>query len=319
MCWANENWTRRWDGHDKAILVQQDYSDEDDREHIRALIPVLQDERYIRVNGKPLLLIYRTEIMPDPGRTAEIWRKECREAGLGEIFLCRVESFSKCDPHEIGFDAAVEFAPDWGNLGPRLQADSNLLEDCGDGIEEACEAHRLFDYRALSRTMMAKETPPYKWIRGVTPCWDNTARRKVDAFIFHGSEPDKYRDWLGRAIEYTDQHLFGEERLVFVNAWNEWAEGNHLEPDEKTGLGYLEATREALEESTAREAARDGSHGIISMSQMAGKLADSEIRLEELQARLEQSEQKIEEIYSSTSWRLSAPVRWVKKRLLKRK
>ena len=314
ICWANENWTRRWDGQDKAILMQQDYSEEDDREHIRSLLPILRDERYIRINGKPLLLIYRTEIMPDPARTADIWREEVRQAGLGEILLCRVESFSKCEPAGINFDAAVEFAPDWSSLGPRLRADSKKLREAGGDAGQVCEDHFLFDYQTLAETMMAKEPPAWKWLRCVTPSWDNTARRKKDACVFLDSNPEKYRSWLNRAIENTDARLLGEERVVFINAWNEWAEGNHLEPDRKFGRGYLEATREALEQ--ARESARAGRHGFVSMGQLAHALADSKNRQSELQTRLEQKDREIEEMLKSTSWRITAPLRWIKERLL---
>ncbi|MCW8926765.1 MAG: glycoside hydrolase family 99-like domain-containing protein, partial [Xanthomonadales bacterium] len=83
ICWANENWTRRWDGKDREILMQQNYSEQDDRDHIRTLIPIFQDPRYIRINGKPFFLVYRTSDLPDPARTAEIWREEARNAGLG--------------------------------------------------------------------------------------------------------------------------------------------------------------------------------------------------------------------------------------------
>ena len=87
--------------------MHQEYSEEDDIRHIRSLLPVFEDKRYIRVNGKPLFLVYRTDSIPDPARTAEIWREEARQAGVGELYLCRVESFVKSDPHEIGFDAGV--------------------------------------------------------------------------------------------------------------------------------------------------------------------------------------------------------------------
>jgi hypothetical protein len=316
LCWANENWTRRWDGHDQHILIAQEYGEEDDREHIRSLIPVLQDPRYIRVYGKPLLLVYRTELMPDPARTAEIWREEARAAGLGEIHLCRVESFQKCDPREIGFDASVEFAPDWGNLGPRLKAGSQALAACGDGVEEACETHNLYDYQALADTMLAKEAPDWTWHRCVTPCWDNTARRKKDAFIFHGSDPRKYAAWLQRAIDDSSRRLPGEERLVFVNAWNEWAEGNHLEPDERFGRAYLEATAGVLQaDREAFESLRAGGPVVRSMGQLTQALADARIRQDELQARLEEKERELQEVLNSNSWRITAPVRWLRRRL----
>jgi glycosyltransferase involved in cell wall biosynthesis len=316
LCWANENWTRRWDGHDRHILIAQDYGEDDDRAHIRSLIPIFRDPRYIRVYGKPLLLVYRTELMPDPGRTAEIWREEAHAAGIGEIYLCRVESFHKCDPRDIGFDAAVEFAPDWCNLGPRLDAKSKALAECGAGVEEACEKHNLYDYQVLADTMMAKKPPAWKWHRCVTPCWDNTARRKKDAFIFHGSDPRKYASWLNRAIDDSSRRLPGEERLVFINAWNEWAEGNHLEPDRRYGRSYLEATAVTLRAGReAFEAAQAGGPAMRSMGQLTQALADVRMRRDELQERLEQREQELEELLNSTSWRITAPMRWLKRRL----
>jgi len=99
-------------------LLSQQYSDEDDLHHIQSLIPAFRDKRYIRINGKPLFLVYRTELLPNPARTAEIWRETAVRAGIEDLYLVRVEGFVRnIDPHSIGFDAAVEFAPDWERLG----------------------------------------------------------------------------------------------------------------------------------------------------------------------------------------------------------
>jgi hypothetical protein len=109
LCWANENWTRRWDGAEHEVLLQQRYSAEDDRAHIEHLLSAFADSRYIRVDGKPLFLVYRTELLPDPARTAEIWRTSALTAGIGDLYLARVENFiPDVDPKTIGFDAAVE-------------------------------------------------------------------------------------------------------------------------------------------------------------------------------------------------------------------
>ena len=130
-----------------------------------------------------------------------------------------------------------------------------------------------------------------------------------------GSEPHKYRAWLGRAISDTTSRFSGEERLVFINAWNEWAEGNHLEPDQKFGRGYLEATRAALDSSrSAYESLHSGAHAIRSMAQLTNELAEARSSQEELLTRLEQKEQKLQEMLESTSWRITAPVRWLKTR-----
>src|SRR5450755_1537677 len=118
LCWANENWTRVWDGGEQNVLLQQHYSAQDDLAHIQALIPALADPRYIRINGRPLLLVYRTELLPEPARTAEIWRAEALRGGVGDLYLARVENFvSSVDPASIGFDAAVEFAPLGAQVG----------------------------------------------------------------------------------------------------------------------------------------------------------------------------------------------------------
>lgn len=310
ICWANENWTRRWDGEDQQVLIRQQYSEEDDRRHIQMLMPIFEDKRYMRVNGKPLFLVYRTENIPNPARTAEIWREEARKAGIGELYLCRVESIGKCDPKAINFDAALEFAPDWWNKGPQLKADSELLAQAGDGVKEVCDNNFVHSYPALADTMMAKAIPDYKWFRCVTPGWDNWARRTKGANIYINSTPEKYQSWLSRAISNSNGRLLGEERIVFINAWNEWAEGNHLEPDQKFGHAYLEATRQAPSDSQlAADLRRVGASGDVRMSQLMSQLVTYKHQLNESQGR-------IEEMLNSTSWRSTVPLRWAKLKLL---
>src|SRR5438477_3567115 len=249
LCWANENWTRVWDGGEQDILLQQHYSTDDDRAHIQALMPAFADTRYFRIDGRPLFLVYRTELLPEPARTADIWRSEVSKAGLGDLYLARVENFaSRVDPRAIGFDASVEFAPDGANVGKikfrgpihRMLARSGLLPGVYvDG--------KVVNYRAMMLGMLAKPDPPFKRFHCVTPMWDNTARRHTGARIYIGSTPNLYEEWLTETAKQTIDKFPPEERIVFVNAWNEWAEGCHLEPDLKWGRQYLEATKAALE------------------------------------------------------------------------
>jgi hypothetical protein len=230
LCWANENWTRVWDGGDEQILIQQEYGEEDDRNHIRWLVRAFQDKRYIRVWDKPLFLVYRANRLPDPQRTADIWRDEARKAGIGEICLGRVESFpDECgDPREIGFDVAVEFQPDWSSLHAPLQRRST----------------NVHDYWAVVQRTLQKEVPPYRRFPCVMPSWDNSPRRKGGATILRGATPAHYEQWLGTVLRGLMRRA-PDERIVFINAWNEWGEGNHLEPCQRWGRGYLEATRTA--------------------------------------------------------------------------
>jgi lipopolysaccharide biosynthesis protein len=249
LCWANENWTRAWDGGDREVLMGQQYNHEDDLAHIRSLVPALRDPRYIRVGGKALLLVYRTEVLPDPARTAEIWRSEARAAGAGELHLARVESFSSdVDPASIGFDAAVEFAPDWRQLGrPKFHDLWHRVAVKAGFADRWVLENIVTDYDELVERMMAKPAPGFRRIRCVTPGFDNSARRSRNAVVFMGATPDQYGRWLRAVIAAARQSLpAGEDKLVFLNAWNEWGEGNYLEPDLKWGRRFLEATRDAL-------------------------------------------------------------------------
>lgn len=248
LCWANENWTRVWDGGEKNVLLGQTYSHEDDRAHIQSLLPAFADERYIRVNGKPVFLVYRTGLLPDPKKTAEIWREEARKAGFDDLYLIRVESHGDTTaPATLGFDASVEFAPFNGlNVPAEGKSRTGRMLTKIPLLKPAFEQHNIYDYRRVAQSMWKRPDSTYKRFPSVTPGWDNTARRSVNATILANPSPDVYREWLSTAVTRACARFHGDERLVFINAWNEWAEGNHLEPCTKWGHAYLEATRSVL-------------------------------------------------------------------------
>ncbi len=248
LCWANENWTRAWDGRTGENLLVQNYSEDDDRAHITWLVEAFSDPRYIQVDGKPLFLVYRAGLLPHPRRTAEIWREEALKLGI-EIFLCRVESLvaeKNIDPADTGFDAAVDFQPDWSNLGQPLHRSAwhKILLSLGL-TEKAYAVHNIFKYHQVVENMLKRPAPNYKRIPCINPSWDNSPRRKRDAVMLLDSTPEVYEEWLRQTIKMGQSQ--NNEGLIFINAWNEWAEGNHLEPDQKFGRAYLEATRRALE------------------------------------------------------------------------
>jgi lipopolysaccharide biosynthesis protein len=249
LCWPNENWTRRWDGQDQDILAGQIYSEDDDRQHLRYLATAFQDRRYIRINGRPLFLVYRASQIPDPAATAKTWRDEAQQLGIGEIFLATVESYPNehNDPATIGFDVSIEFQPDWSQLGQPLQKGRQWsLARKLKLTEPAYGTNNVYDYATIVDRMLAKPPTPYKRFPCVTPAWDNTARRqRGNATIFRNSTPELYQRWLTTIVQRELSNP-NSDRIIFINAWNEWAEGNHLEPCQKWGHAYLEATQAAL-------------------------------------------------------------------------
>lgn len=238
ICWANENWTRRWDGLDNEVLLAQNYSAEDDLAFIKSLEPLLRDKRYIRVDGLPMVILYRPSLLPDAAATLVRWREYCREVGIGELFLCMVQ-FDKLDPREFGFDAAVEFPPH--KVAANIPCINETLE-----IANANYAGYVVDYQDVVDRAALEPTPEFPLIRGVFPSWDNDARKPGRGYTVANSSPAKYRTWLRSSIEYARANPVKGESLVFINAWNEWAEGAHLEPDRRYGYAYLEATKQAL-------------------------------------------------------------------------
>lgn len=244
LCWANENWTRIWDGGTKHKLMVQYHCPDDDLAHIRALAPAFADKRYVRIDGRPVFGVYRASELPDPKRTCDIWREECVRLGVGEPYLVRIEAFGdddREDPAWQGFDAGVEFNPDAFRLGRRRHATlPHRLARKAFHRKSAYRMNYVYSYERVVDLALAAQQPAWKRFRGVTPGWDNSARRRFHARILHGSTPALYEKWVRGVVRQFTPYS-PEENLVFVNAWNEWAEGNHLEPDLQWGRAYLEA------------------------------------------------------------------------------
>jgi hypothetical protein len=248
LCWANENWTRRWDGKDEEILIRQDYNFEDDKEHIRWLCEkVFCDERYIRVDNCPVFVVYRPDLFPDIQKTVKLWREiAIKEYGFKDIYLCFTESFqNKINPEKINFDAAIEFAPH-EVLKTHIQKSKNQK------IKEKLYLSKrkkisFRDFKEGVKNSINRAVPEYKFYRCVTPSWDNTARRNENATICLGSNPELYYGWLKNTILHF-KPFSQDENFIFINAMNEWAEGNHLEPCIKYGRQYLEATKKAFKD-----------------------------------------------------------------------
>ena len=236
LCWANENWTRRWDAAEHQVLIAQRYLPEDDTEFIKSLQPFFTDPRYIRVEGKPFLIVYRPQHLPDAKKTVAIWRDYCRTSGIGEIHLCAALTHGNLDYAQFGFDSGVEFPPH--NLQCGNQAGRLSFHEPFNGY--------VVEYAEVASDYLKRRYEQPNVFRGVFPAWDNTARTGSRAVIVLGSSPENYEHWLAESIRRTAQDFPDGDRLVFVNAWNEWAEGCHLEPDRKYGRAFLEATLTAI-------------------------------------------------------------------------
>ena len=249
LCWANENWTRAWDGGEKEILIKQNYSSEDDREHIKYLLKnVFSDPRYIRINNKPVFAIYRSGLFPDIEQTFKVWREEAAKEGV-ELYLCRFESFGQNGAKHltVGFDAAIDFQPLGAPLNKYIKNNIRLrifnkLKRIFIPKNYICKV----SYKKYVKFLCSQDFPSYKQYPCITPMWDNSARRKTNIFMLKGSTPKLYAKWfthiMNKFIPYSQ-----EENFIFINAWNEWAEGNHLEPDRKWGKQYLEMTKKVID------------------------------------------------------------------------
>jgi len=238
--WANENWTRTWNGSEKTVLMGQKHSAEDDIAFATALEPALRDPRYIRINGRPLLMLYRPGLLPDAAATVVRWRRHFIKSGVGDPYLVMPQAFGDNDPNVYGIDAAAGFPPhrfgwDLPSITPMLE----LLDPEFRGI--------VYSYEAMAnRAMALRSGTEFKLFHGVCPGWDNEPRRPGRGATFAGSTPKAYGRWLDDACRKALQEPNPEERIVFINAWNEWAEGAHLEPDRHYGYAYLRETARIL-------------------------------------------------------------------------
>jgi lipopolysaccharide biosynthesis protein len=253
LCWANENWTKAWDGMDREVLLEQHYSQADDEAHIAALMPALADPRCIRIGGRPLFIVYKANQLPDPKRTFDTWRSAALRAGVGELCLAQFEADgggTARPPSEIGLDYSIEFTPDWRNLAGQIyRTPLSKLALVVGLLPQGYRHNRVCDYESVAKRMAAKSGPAYPYLRCVSPGFDNSSRRAKKATILVNNTPEAFEDWLNAALEWTRSHNKPEEQVVFINAWNEWAEGNHLEPDAKNGRSFLQAAQRAIARS----------------------------------------------------------------------
>jgi glycosyltransferase involved in cell wall biosynthesis len=239
LMWANENWTRRWDGSDEQVLISQDYRSEDEAGLLACFARHFADRRYIRLQGRPLLMLYRPRLIPDAAATVRRWRSVLRKRHGEEPIFVMSQSFGDRDPAEFGLDGAIEFPPHKlvGGLTLKNPSLTYLDSDC---------TGQVYDYDDVVAASLSEPPPSFPLIKTATPSWDNDARRQGAGLVLRGSTPAKYEAWVAGLIDHAQRHRFFGEALICINAWNEWAEGAYLEPDQHFGSAYLNATSRAV-------------------------------------------------------------------------
>ena len=233
ILWANENWTRKWDGRSKDVIIGQKYMDSDALQFIQDVEPILLDSRYERTNGRPILIVYRPDDLPDCKHWVNTWREYWRTQGHGELHLVCVQFLPDTNPGSYGFDAILQFPPNgFPNHGTHQKIARYTRSFSGS----------LYSYDEMQWRAMAQQYN-YPVYRTSVPSWDNECRRPLQGDTFVGSSPDKFRDWT--AANLLNSRSDNDAGLSFINAWNEWAESACLEPDSRYGYAHLEAVADA--------------------------------------------------------------------------
>ncbi|BBK36535.1 hypothetical protein STAQ_16130 [Allostella sp. ATCC 35155] len=235
LCWANESWTRRWDGAESEVIVEQSYTPGCFDRLVVDLLPYLEDRRYLRVDDRPLLLIYRPGSIPGIADALAAMRRMASDHGI-DLSIAAVLGFGYTDAPRDGFDFAVEFPP-LTLTAADITASVPWTEPFQGGA---------YDYEALLTLHLCQPEPPFPTFRTAMVGFDNTARRGADASIFLGATPERFESWLAALVARARLTERPNRRLVFINAWNEWGEGNHLEPDQKFGRNWLRACARAV-------------------------------------------------------------------------
>lgn len=256
ICWANENWTRAWAKKSREVLISQTYGDKNEWvEHFNYLLPFMKDERYIKVKGKPLFVIYRPEIVGCLEEMLNCWQQLAKENGFPGISFMYQQTDYDHQKEDTGrlFDYAIEYQP--ALVRNKLQRKNPFLL-CRKALNEFVNQFHLpqnkwstfwYSYDDAWKKILKLQPKDEKMIPGAFVDWDNTPRYGKKASIYLGVTPEKFKKYLSMQIKHAKADY--KKDIIFMFAWNEWGEGGYLEPDEKYGYSMLESVKEALEEN----------------------------------------------------------------------
>lgn len=249
FCWANEPWTRAWDGRTSAVIMPQKYGGEKEwKEHIDYLMPFFRDNRYIKVDNKPMLVLYRTNNIDNCELMIDYWNNICKLEGFNGIHV--VEEFNSFQEETYckNAEAMVDFEPLFALRRKHTWTDNfeKVLEHLrGKWLMKNVKSKlKAFSYKKIWTRIISTEFPKDKPVYlGAYVDWDNTPRRGATGTLAVGASPDVFEHYF--EIQYKRAEKMNSE-FVFINAWNEWAEGAYLEPDKKNGVAYLEAIKRVV-------------------------------------------------------------------------
>lgn len=238
VCWANENWTKNWDGGNREILIEQRYTDGWEEEYVKSIAFALGAKNYLTRNSRPVIAIYKPADMPNPKQSIAKIRQSVEDLGFENPFILSVKTNEFDWESDLGVDGVIDFPP----LGYGPNSETSRPASCLGEF-----SGKFYDYGLAALHGAAIESAKVKLFHGIMPGWDNTARRQNDSSIFLNSSPTLFKHWLtvlrmkAREAQVGD----GTQEYIFINAWNEWAEGAVLEPSRKFARGYLEAIIES--------------------------------------------------------------------------
>ena len=244
LCWANQTWTGIWHGCPDRILIEQTYPGEQDHKaHFDFLLRAFTDRRYMTIDGKPVFIFLKPWDIPDINRLTDLWRQMALKNGLKGLYFIGTQhpDDGNCDDH--GLDAFVLPQPVvWDMISKK-----NLKNRAARKFRKLTGKPLIFRYdKVFLRMLENKELRNAESYPCLIPNWDNTPRSGKNGVVLHGSTPELFRMQVKEALKKIG-HMSGDHRIIFVKSWNEWAEGNHLEPDMKYGLSYLEVIKEEVE------------------------------------------------------------------------
>jgi len=239
ICWCNEDWTKRYNGISNQVLLSVGKTVDSYKRFIEDVLPMFKDQRYIRIDNRPMLVIYRPSLIPETKSILDFWREKAKSSIGSDLYIiASQEARIDFDWTTYGFDAISQFQP--ASISTASPTDTSVHPIRNDFDGQIYDYSKIVDEKIGITSIKQKKVYP-----AVMPAWDNTSRRNQHATIYNNSTPEKYEIWLGDAIKYSCNNIFTEDNLVFINAWNEWGEGAYLEPDREFGYSYLEATYEA--------------------------------------------------------------------------